>query len=60
MKHLADHRSGSTVARVAQFLRLARADNDKSWAQVWQKPVQQPANNRRVVEFIRIARGREV
>lgn len=60
MKHLADHRSGSTGARMAQFLRLARADSEKTWARVWQKPVPQSANNRRVVEFIRIARGREV
>ena len=60
MKHLADHRTPSTGARFAQFLRLTRNRGEIVWARVWQRPVLLPVTNRRVVEYIRIERGREI
>jgi hypothetical protein len=60
MKHLADHRNSSTGARAAHFLRLARDRSDTLWARVWQKPVHRSKTDRRVAEYVRIARGREV
>ncbi len=60
MKHLADHRSTSTGGRLAHFLRLARNQGDAVWARVWKRPASPAAGNRRVVEFVRIERGREI
>jgi hypothetical protein len=60
MKHLADHRSSSTGARLSHFLRLARNRSETTWARVWQKPRHLDAGGRRVVEYLRIERGREV
>lgn len=60
MKHLADHRSSSTGGRLTHFLRLARNRKDAVWSRVWKKPADPATGNRRVVEYIRIERGREV
>ena len=60
MKHLADHRSSSTGARLKHFLRLAQSRGEVVWAQVWQRGHTRDEGNRRVLEFVRIARGRRV
>ena len=53
-KHVTDHRPVSNGGRTAQFLRLARLPRV-----LWHRTEVLPAGNRRVVEFLRIARGRE-
>lgn len=53
-RHLADHQAPSTSVRVKHFLRLARAPRG-----VWHR-TQGTAAQARVVQFIRIARGRTV
>lgn len=58
-RHLADKRKPSTGARLRAFLRLARPEG-QIWQTVWRQPVPVPASNRRTVEFLRIARGRQV
>jgi hypothetical protein len=52
-RHLADHRSPSKGARLRHFLRIARADRAG-----WHRAETLAATNRRLVEFMRIARGR--
>lgn len=59
MKHLADHRSNSTGGRLTHFLRLARDRSEAAWVRVWQRPATRSQSNRRLVEFVRIERGRE-
>ncbi len=51
-RHLADHRSQSTGARVQQFLRLARTQR-----RTWHRK-HEPAGAARLIQFLRIARGR--
>ena len=58
-RHLADKRKPSTGARLRAFLRLARPEG-QIWHSLWRQPVPVPASNRRTVEFLRIARGRQV
>lgn len=58
MKHLADHRSATTGARLRHYLRLARDKSESAWEQVWQKAPLRGPGNRRVVEYVRIERGR--
>jgi hypothetical protein len=53
-KHLADHRAATTGGRVKHFLRLARAGRE-----TWVRP-RGAAGNSRLVQFLRIARGRTV
>ncbi len=56
-RHLADHRSPSQGARIVRYLSIDRSDGDCA---VWRRLLrpQSPANgNRRLVEFLRIARG---
>lgn len=58
-RHLADKRKPSDGGRLRQFLRLAR-DGSRMWQGLWRQPVAVPAGNRRVVEYLRIDRGRQV
>ena len=58
-RHLADKRNPSDGGRLRQFLRLAR-DGNRMWQDLWRKPAPVPASNRRVVEYLRIGRGRQV
>lgn len=58
-RHLADQRKPSTGTRLREFLRLARPSG-QVWQSLWRQPVPVPASNRRTVEFLRIARGRQV
>ncbi|AXQ94837.1 hypothetical protein ORIO_14275 [Cereibacter azotoformans] len=53
-RHLADKRTPSDGGRVKNFLKLAR--NPRAF---WHRDEARPMGNRRVVEFLRIARGRE-
>jgi hypothetical protein len=57
-KHLADHRSSSNGGRVKHFMALARDRGEAVWRAVWQKAATRGDGNRRVVEYVRIERGR--
>lgn len=59
-KHLADHRKPSNGGRLTHFLRIARSGTNAFWRGVWQRPVGRAAGNRRLMEFVRIERGRDV
>jgi hypothetical protein len=50
-RHIADKRTPSTGGRVKHFLRLARTPRE-----TWHRS-HAPITNRRLVEFLRIARG---
>jgi hypothetical protein len=54
-KHLADHRTPSQGGRVKAFMQLARKTREG-----WHRVEGKPPTNRRLVEFLRIARGRMV
>ena len=56
-KHIADHRSASDGGRLKQFLRISRDKSDTVWRATWSRPSTTPTGNRRVVEYIRIARA---
>ena len=58
-RHLADHRASSTGGRVRRFVAIDRSQGDGLWRSLAQRPVA-AAGNRRLVEFLRIARGRSV
>jgi hypothetical protein len=51
-RHLADHRSRSTGARVKHFLRLARTPRE-----TWQRP-RGKSGAGRLIQFLRIEKGR--
>ena len=51
-RHLADHQAPTTGGRLKHFLRLARTPR-----RVWHKS-QNTGSQARVVQFLRIARGR--
>ena len=55
-KHLADHSTDNEAGRLTQFLRIARSQVRNVWQTVWQAQSPPDAGNRRVVEFVRIAR----
>lgn len=59
MKHLADHDHKPSAARVKNYLRIARDHSENLWRGLWQR-LARSEGNRRVVEFVRIARGRQV
>jgi hypothetical protein len=59
-KHLADHQRASHGGRMQHFLRIARDRTEATWAKVWQRAPLPDDSNRRVVEYVRIARGRRV
>lgn len=59
-KHLADHREPTDGGRLKHFLRLARDRSDAAWQVVKQRPRTLDESNRRVLEYIRIDRGRRV
>lgn len=55
-KHLADHSTDTTPGRLARFLRIARSQSQTVWHRLWQAQTAPVTGNRRVVEFVRIAR----
>lgn len=59
-KHLADHRTPSQGGRLKHFLRIARNKSEDMWRTTWQRSREAGRGNRRVVEYIRIERGRDV
>ena len=52
-RHLADKRGPSEGGRVKNFLKIARHARS-----IWHRGEAKPAGNRRLLEFLRIARGR--
>lgn len=58
-KHLVDQRKPSNGGRLKHFLRIARSQTDAFWRGVWQRPVERADGNRRLMEYMRIARGRD-
>jgi hypothetical protein len=56
-RHLADHRRPSEGGRVKHFLRIARVEVSTLWQALARRP--RATGNRRMVEYARIARGRE-
>ncbi|HCZ00730.1 MAG: hypothetical protein A3D16_05755 [Rhodobacterales bacterium RIFCSPHIGHO2_02_FULL_62_130] len=59
-KHLADHRTPSQGGRLKHFLRIARDRSEEVWRTAWQRNRETDGGHRRVVEYVRIARGRQV
>lgn len=59
-KHLADHPREQNGGRMLHFLRIARDRNEAAWRIARQRPVSPDNDNRRVLEYVRIARGRQV
>lgn len=59
-RHVADKRAASTGGRMTHFLRISRDRSESLWRSLWKMPRVKPAEGRRVVEFARIDRGREV
>lgn len=59
-KHLADHPRESNGGRMQHFLRIARDRTEAAWAKARQRPESPDDDNRRVLEYVRIARGRQV
>lgn len=57
-RHPTDHRAPPQGGRLRHFLRIAQ-DSAAFWQSLRRRPVAVPATNRRTVEFIRIAKGRE-
>lgn len=60
MKQITDHRESSKGARLVHFLRLARDRSESAWTRVWKHPRGPAPSDRRVAEYLRIERGREV
>jgi hypothetical protein len=58
-KHLADHRTASTGGRVRAFMTIARDRSDTVWRSLWKRPVERPAENQRLVQYLRIEKGHE-
>ena len=58
-KHLADHRSAPGPGRLTAFVRIARDRSEAAWRQVWQRPVGRAEANQRLVQYVRIEKGRE-
>ena len=59
-KHLADHRTPPSGGRVKAFVSIARDRSESFWRGLWQRPLSRSEGNRRVVEYVRIEKGREV
>ena len=60
-RHLAAHHEASSTGRVKRFLRIDHmTKGDSHWKALWQRPYERAKGNRRLVEYLRIARGEEV
>lgn len=59
-RHLADKPRIDRGTRLREFLRIARQGGDPLWQKLATRPVPRPQGNRRMAEFLRIARGRTV
>lgn len=59
-RHIADHRESSQGGRMKHFLQIARhATTGAMWRGMWRRAPARPEGNRRMQEYLRIARGRE-
>lgn len=58
-KHLADHRAAPDGGRVKAFLAIARGRGEDAWRALWQRPLERAENNQRLVQYLRIEKGRE-
>ncbi len=58
-RHLTDHRAPSEGSRVKHFLRIARTEASVLWMHLARRPRLMGTGNRRLVEYARIARGRQ-
>jgi hypothetical protein len=56
-RHLADHETPKLSDGLSRFLRVAKADHGAFWRVLWKRAAVVP-KDRRVVEYIRIDRGR--
>lgn len=59
-KHIADHRTPPQGGRLIHFLRITRDKSEAAWRSAWQRSRETDGGHRRVVEYVRIARGRQV
>lgn len=59
-KHLVDHRSPSSGGRVKAFLTIARDRSESAWRGLWRRPYDRAEENQRLVQYVRIEKGREV
>ena len=58
-KHLADHRTAPTGGRVKAFVSIARDRSETVWRALWQRPFDRAEDNQRLVQYVRIEKGRE-
>ena len=58
-KHLADHPSTRTGARVKAFFTIARDRSESAWRGLWRRPFDRGEVNQRLVQYVRIEKGRE-
>ena len=58
-KHMADHRTAPTGGRLKAFLRIAHDRSETVWRGLWQRPLDRATDNQRLVQYVRIEKGRE-
>lgn len=58
-KHLADHRTAPSGGRVKAFVTIARDRSETVWRGLWQRPLDRAEDNQRLVQYVRIEKGRE-
>ena len=58
-KHLADHRTAPSGGRVKAFVTIARDRSETVWRGLWQRPLDRSGDNQRLVQYVRIEKGRE-
>jgi hypothetical protein len=58
-KHLADHRTAPSGERVKAFVTIARRGSGHVWQALWKRPVERAADNQRLVQYVRIEKGRK-
>jgi hypothetical protein len=57
-RHLNDHEKPVQEDGLKQAFRIARAGGEEFWKALWKRRGLQGGNNRRLVEYARIDRGR--
>lgn len=58
-KHLADHRTPPSGGRVKAFVSIARDRSETVWRVLWQRPYDRAEDNQRLVQYVRIEKGRD-
>lgn len=59
-KHLADHRTPQEGGRAKAFFAIARDRSESAWRGLWRRPQESSGENQRLVQFLRIEKGRAV